>query len=377
LVSFEVSADLEQPSGITLLAQAARSRAASDRRSPRAGKRRNALPWTRLSDEELLSLRFCDLKLSIERSQLKRRVSRLYSELEGRGIRVRPHVWLSEEWFSPDGVPGIAVPFYLAHPRLEKLERHIMREVEGGNTRWFMRILRHEAGHAIDNAYRLRRRKRWREVFGPASLQYPDRYRARPASRRYVHHLGQWYAQAHPTEDFAETFAVWLKPNSDWRRSYADWPAFHKLSAVEDLISSVRGQQAPVRNKTRIEPIDLNTRTLAEHYRRRLARNHQIRRGLTDELLNRIFSTQRLRRGAMRAATLLRAQQNPIVNAVARELGMERYSVHQILRMLIERSESLQLFVRSNRRDAIRHSRWMLERLTRLYSQSETPHLTL
>jgi hypothetical protein len=340
-------------------------------------KKRQALPWTRLSDEELLRLRFCDLKLSIEGSQLKRRVARLYSELQGRGIQVRPHVWLSEEWFSPDGVPGIAVPFYLAHPRLEKLERHIMREVEGGNARWFMRILRHEAGHAVDNAYRLRRRKRWREVFGPASLQYPNRYRARPGSRRYVHHLGQWYAQAHPTEDFAETFAVWLKPNSDWRRSYADWPAFHKLSAVEELIAAVRSQRAPVRNKTQIEPIDLNTRTLAEHYRRRLARNHQIRRGLTDELLKRIFSLQKPRRAAMRACTLLRAQKNPLVNSVARELGMERYSVQQILRMLTERSESLQLFVQGNRRDAIRHSRWMLERLARLYSQSETPQLAL
>jgi len=374
--NFTGSPDQNNPQEIPL-AQVARSRAASARRSPHAGKRRNALPWTRLSDEELLSLRFCDLKLSIERSPLKRRVDRLYSELEGRGIQVRPHVWLSEEWFSPDGVPGIAVPFYLAHPRLEKLERHIMREVEGGNARWFMRILRHEAGHAVDNAYRLRRRKRWREVFGPASLQYPNRYKARPGSRRYVHHLGEWYAQAHPTEDFAETFAVWLKPNSDWRRSYADWPAFHKLSVVEELVASVRGQQAPVRNKSRIEPIDLNTRTLAEHYQRRLTRNHQIRRGLTDELLKRIFSAQRLRRGAMRASALLRAQKNPLVNAVARELAMERYSVHQILRMLIERSESLQLFVQGNRRDAIRHSRWMLERLVRLYSQGETPHLPL
>src|SRR5688572_21894130 len=126
--------------------------------------------WTRLSDEQLLALRFCDLGLTLERSPLKRHIRRLYQELDRRGVTFKPHAWLSEEWFSPDGVPGIAVPFYLAHPRLEKLERRIMREVEGGNTRWLMRILRHEAGHAIDNAYRLRRRKCWRDVFGPASL---------------------------------------------------------------------------------------------------------------------------------------------------------------------------------------------------------------
>jgi hypothetical protein len=240
-----------------------------------------------------------------------------------------------------------------------------------------MRILRHEAGHALDNAYRLRRRKRWREVFGPASLQYPARYKARPGSRRYVHHLGEWYAQAHPTEDFAETFAVWLKPKSAWRKNYADWPAFNKLNVVEELMTSVRDQRAPVRNRVRIEPIDSNTRTLAQHYRRKLARNRHYRRGLADDLLQKIFSAERLRKGAVRAASLLRSQSILLTTAVARELSMELYSVQQILRMLIERSETLKLYVRGSRRDAVRHSRWMLERLAGLYSQGETPQLPL
>ena len=351
-------------------------RGAAQRRTS-AKRRRKALPWTRLSDEELLKLRFCDLKLSIDRPTLQRQIGRLYKELENRGIQFRPHLWLSEEWFSPDGVPGIAVPFYLAHPRLEKLERRIMREAEGGNSRWCMRILRHEAGHALDNAYRLRRRKRWREVFGPASLQYPAHYKARPGSRRYVHHLGEWYAQAHPTEDFAETFAVWLKPNSSWRRSYATWPAFNKLSVVEELMTSVQGQRPPVRNRLRIEPIQENTRTLAQHYRRKLAHNRQYRLGLADELLRRIFSPERLRKGAARASALLRAQEKQLTNAVARDLAMEPYSVNQILRMLIERCEALKLYVRGSRRDAVGYSRWMLERLASLYSQGETPQLPL
>jgi len=349
---------------------------------PRAGasgarRRATRAPWTRLSDEKLLELRFCDLKLSIERSPLARRVKRLYTELENRGIHFRPHVWLSEEWFSPDGVPGIAVPFYLAHPRLERLERRIMREAEGGNARWLMRILRHEAGHALDNAYRLRRRKRWREVFGPASLPYPHRYRARPGSRRYVHHLGEWYAQSHPTEDFAETFAVWLKPNSDWRRTYAGWPAFHKLRLVDDLMTSVRGQRPPVRNRMRIEPIDSVTRTLAQHYRRKLARYRHYRRGLADELLRKIFSADRANARAMRACTLLRTVRPRTFADIALEAGVEPYTVQQIHRMVIERSETLKLHVRGSRRDALRHARWMLLRLTRLYGQGETPHLPL
>ena len=354
-------------------------RRAHVQRSGRARARasRQRLPWTRLSDEKLLELRFCDLKLSLERSPLARRVKRLYAELENRGIHFRPHVWLAEEWFSPDGVPGIAVPFYLAHPRLERLERRIMREAEGGNARWLMRILRHEAGHALDNAYRLRRRKCWRDVFGPASLPYPHRYRARPGSRRYVHHLGEWYAQSHPTEDFAETFAVWLKPNSDWRRTYAGWPAFHKLRLVDELMNSVRGLRPPVRNRARIEPIEANTRTLAEHYRRKLARHRHYRRGLADELLRKIFTPDRPSARCMRACTFLRALKPRMLAKIAREAGSELYTVQQIHRMVIERSEILKLFVRGNRRHALRHAQWMLLRLTRLYGQGETPQLAL
>jgi hypothetical protein len=139
----------------------------------------------------------------------------------------------------------------------------------------------------------------------------------------------------------------------------------------------VRGVRAPVRDRTRIEPLEHNSRTLAQHYRRKLARNRQIRRGLADELLRRAFSAERSRRDAPRAATLLRAHLRPLVPAVARGLRIERYSVEQVLRMLIERSERLKLYVYGNRRDALRYSRWMLERLTGLYSERETPHLPL
>jgi hypothetical protein len=330
-----------------------------------------------MSDEQLLAMRFCDLKLSIERTPLARRVRRLYRELDKRQIDFRPHVWLSEEWFSPDGVPGIAVPFYLAHPRLERLERRMMRTVEGGSAESAMRILRHEAGHAIDTAYRLRRRKRWREVFGPASLPYPDTYRARPGSRRYVQHLGEWYAQSHPCEDFAETFAVWLKPNSSWRRTYAQWPAFHKLEFVDELLSDVRKARAPVRNREVVEPLNGNTRTLADHYRRKLKRYSIYRRTVTDHLLERMFASEKPDANARRASTFLRAHSQGLVSSAMRELDAERYSVEQILRMILERAEKLRLWVRGSRRDALKHTRWMLVYLTRLYAQGESPRLSL
>jgi hypothetical protein len=192
-----------------------------------------------------------------------------------------------------------------------------------------------------------------------------------------VHHLGEWYAQSHPTEDFAETFAVWLKPNSDWRRTYAAWPAFHKLNLVDELMESVRGTRPAVRNRIRIEPIESDTRTLADHYRQKLARYKHYRRGLADELLRKIFSADRANKRSMRAATLLRTTRPGVIADIAKEAGVERYTVLQIHRMVVERSERLKLHVRGSRRDALRHARWMLLRLTRMYGQGETPHLAL
>ena len=287
-------------------------------------------------------------------------------------------MWLSEEWFSPDGVPGIAVPFYLAHPRLERLERRMMRNVEGGSAESAMRILRHEAGHAIDTAYRLRRRKRWREVFGPASLPYPDTYRARPGSRRYVQHLGEWYAQSHPCEDFAETFAVWLKPNSSWRRTYAQWPAFHKLEFVDELLdgrarrararAQPRGRRAAEATTSARSPTTIAASSSVTAFtaaRSRITCSSACSR-----------ANGRTRTRDARARSCARTAQ-ALVSSAMRELDEERYSVEQILRIILERAEKLHLWVRGSRRDALKHTRWMLVYLTRLYAQGESPRLSL
>jgi len=336
------------------------------RPSPTRARR---LPWTRLSDEQLLGLRMCDLRLDLQRSPLKRHVDRLYSELNDRGIRFRPHVWLSEEWFSPDGVPGIAVPFYLAHPRLMRLERKMTREVEGGNANWFMRILRHEAGHAIDSAYRLRRRAHWRTLFGPASRPYRARYRARPSSRHHVQHLGEWYAQSHPTEDFAETFAVWLTPRSGWQRRYDGWPALRKLNYVQEFAGEVAGNTPPVRSRAYIEPIKSNQRTLADYYRSKLARNRSRRGLLADRLLGRLYDGKPGRR-AQSAASLLRAHKARLRDGLIRDTGVDRYVAHQVLRIAIDRCARLGLHVRGRQREVLSATRSMLRSLTRLYMRS-------
>ena len=205
---------------------------------PPKRRRRKPLPpseWSGWSDAELLKLRFCDLDLTIT-GELESRIVQLQAELDARGLAFKPHFWLSNEWFTPDGVPGIAIPFYLAHPRLAKLELAQMFEVEGGTAAWCLKILRHEAGHAIENAYDLRRRRKRVEIFGSTRVPYPEFYAPRPYSKSFVTHLDAWYAQAHPDEDFAETFAVWLDPESRWRERYDDWPALRKLEYMDELV---------------------------------------------------------------------------------------------------------------------------------------------
>jgi hypothetical protein len=332
--------------------------------------------WWKLPDAELLNLRFCDLKLTLVGTNLEQQVQQLYGELEKRGIRFRPHMWLAEEWFSPDGIPGVAIPFFLAHPRLRRLERRMMRQVEGGNHNWLMRILRHEAGHAIDTAYRLRRRVKWQEIFGSATKPYPTRYVARPGSRRYVQHLGEWYAQSHPTEDFAETFAVWLKPKSDWRHSYAAWPARKKLIYVHELMAEL-GDTAPrVYVRRHVESLADNRRTLGEHYAERRKHQGVCSRGAVDELLLRAF-TQTPRRKNIRAATLLRTKKLALVSSVVHDLQRDRYSVFQVLRIVILRAEQLRLHLRGTQTDAVRTTQVMLAKLVQLYNQGKSPQLSL
>lgn len=319
--------------------------------------------WTRLSDEALLDARFCDLKLSLRNSMVERHLNEIRADLARRGIRFRPHAWLSTEWFSPDGVPGVAVPFYMAHPRLMRLERRFMNEVEGGNANWLTRILRHEVAHALDNAYRLRRRKGWRRTFGKASRPYPDVYQPRPASRAFVLHLGHWYAQSHPTEDFAETFAVWMQPRARWRREYQGWPALRKLEFVDELMSSIRGERPVVMNRDLIEPLSENTRTLKEHYKRKRARYEFETPDEYDLRLKRVFGKHRTGKRYTRASTFIRQVRPQIERFLMRRSRLHPYLVHHVIRTVIQRCRKLDLVVDTSKREAKRAVLGVFERI--------------
>ena len=308
--------------------------------------RSRSTDWTKFSDEKLLDMRICDLQLRIEETPIIDRIQQLYRELESRGQTFKPHCWLSDGWYSPDGIPGIAIPFFVAHPRLARLERKQMLEAEGGTKPWCMRILRHEAGHAYDTAFRLNRRKSYRQVFGNYSQPYPEYYRPKPSSKGYVLHLEPWYAQSHPAEDFAETFAVWLKPRSRWRTEYQGWPALKKVEYVDQLMTEVSGSPTKVRSRAKIDPVHRIKKTLREHYAQLCAQYATDCPQSFDNDLKRLFTGSSKNRRT--AATFLKQNANEMCGTVARWTGEYRYNVNQVLREMIDRCRKLQLYVAGN-----------------------------
>lgn len=302
-----------------------------------------AIRLSYMSDDDLLALRFCDLPLRLEGTPLQRRVNRLYRELHEQGMKFRPRVWLSEEFFSPDGVAGFAIPFYLAHPRLMKLERKQMYELEGGTEKWCMRILRHEAGHALDNAYRLHSRDSWRRMFGSYGRAYPKSYKPKPNSRNFVLNLDAWYAQAHPAEDFAETFAVWLAPGGRWRTRYEGWPALRKLEYIDRLMASLADAHPATRRKGPVEDISDIRRTLKEHYQRKRKLYAIKYPPFYDRDLRRIFSQERKHASRPTAVAFLRQVRARIRNVVADGTAVHSYTIDQVLKGSIERARKLRL----------------------------------
>ena len=308
--------------------------------------------WENLPEDELLRLRVRDLGLKLNETPLAECVKRLYAELNAIGIDFHPPCYLADEWLAPDRVPVIGIPFYLAHPRLKHLEQKMMLEVEGATDAKCMKLLRHEAGHALNYAYELFKRTRWRELFGPFSAKYKQDYRTRPYSKRFVRHLRDHYAQSHPDEDWAETFAVWLTPNSNWSRRYRDWPVIRKLNYVNSLFKKLSSQPAPVTTRKMSWSASRMTSTLAAFYERRRRYLAEDFPGFYDPGLQRIFSATATDDSAQRASHFLRQHRRKLINSVAFCTGQRKYDIDKLLRKLIKRCDVLKLTVGDNHVEA-------------------------
>jgi hypothetical protein len=299
-----------------------------------------AADWASLSDQELLERRISTLGLRLEGTALEPLIGQLYEELSAHGLAFHPPSHIGDEWFVPIGIPAIFVPFFLVHDRLRALERAMMLEVEGETPEWFMKLMRHEAGHAYSYAYQLQRKKTWQQTFGQTSdEETPNTYRPRPFSRSYVVHLEDWYAQAHPDEDFAETFAVWLTPGLDWRKRYAGWKALQKLEYVDELTRSLAGQLPVHAPKYRAAEYNCLNVKLKTYYARKRKLYEETYPGFYDADLRQLFAAP----AGIKASSYLRQRRRRLMNSVCQWTNEKKFRVNKLLTRLIDRCDQLGL----------------------------------
>ncbi len=305
--------------------------------------------WANLSDEELLEKRISRLGLKLEGSSVQLLIQQLNDELSQKGLLFHPPCHVGDEWFVPVGIPAIFIPFFLVHDRLRKLERKMILEVEGDTPEWFMRLMRHEAAHAYAYAFQLYRKKKWQWIFGLTSAEEtPQFYRPRPYSRSYVVHLDDWYAQSHPDEDFAETFAVWLTPGLDWRDRYKDWKALQKLEYVDELMRSLAGKPATHLPEYRVADYDCLNVKLKNYYGRKRKLYEDSYPDFYDNDLRQLFGASADVPGHAKASAYLRQHRRQFMDSVCQWTNEKRFRVNKLLSRLIARCDELGLHVKAD-----------------------------
>jgi len=301
-----------------------------------------AVDWASLSDQELLERRISTLGLRLEGTTLESLIRQLYAELTARGLIFHPPCHIGDEWFVPIGIPAIFIPFFLVHDRLRTLERRMMLEVEGETPEWFMKLIRHEAGHAYSYAYQLQRKKKWQRCFGHTTEEEtPSTYRPRPFSRSYVVHLEDWYAQSHPDEDFAETFAVWLTPELNWGKRYGGWPALRKLEYIDELMHSLAGRPPMHTPAYRVADYDFLNVKLKTYYARKRKLNEEAYPDFYDADLRELFGAS----AGIKASAYLRRRRRRLLNAISQWTNEKKFTVNELLARLTRRCDELGLHV--------------------------------
>lgn len=310
-----------------------------------------------VSEEQLLNTRLCDLPVAIEGTWLEECVRQLYAELDAKGLVFHPVCYLADEWLTPEGETVIGIPFYLAHPVLVKLEHKMMLEAEGEGRDWCMQLLRHEAGHAFSYAYDLHKRGDWQKVFGSPQEEYGDTYKFKPYSKRFVRHIDGFYAQYHPDEDFVETFAVWLTPDSNWQETYKGWKALDKLHFVDGLMNEIKGKPPVYKKIRKLWNQRKLTVTLKNYYRRKRQTEQEESPDFHDVQLEKIFKPlspeewiafkkdQRRSQTLLTAQALIRRHAKNILNSIDRCTGERKYIISHLLKNISLRARQLNMIV--------------------------------
>lgn len=293
---------------------------------------------------EILERRICDFELQIEGRALERVIERFRGELAAAGItQVKPVFYLSDEWGVPEGTVAIGIPFYLADDQLFRLHGQRGAIVEGEGEEDILRYLRHEMGHVVNYAYRLFATDAWTALFGAMSLPYEEEYPVVPFSPDFVRHLPGSYAQKHPDEDWAETFAVWMTPGLDWRELYADAPgALRKLEYCEHVMAQLRHQPPLVTRVEIDDEVRRITRTLHDYYVDIDALVH-VPRSLDGDLQSIFRQKEPGQPELAEAAELLRRHQRALAVSVYRWTAVPPEFVLRLIAYLISRAQALAL----------------------------------
>src|SRR3954467_10453665 len=284
-----------------------------------------------------------DLHLSIEETPLQPVIEEFIGELRAKGItRLTPRFHLSTEWGVPFGTVAIGIPFYLARPELTELQNEEVGHIEGLGREDILRYLRHEMGHVVNYAYKLYDDKEWVKLFGSITQPYLEDYRPQPFSRRYVRHLPGWYAQKHPDEDWAETFAVWMTPDRDWRKEYAERPAVLAKLEYCDRIMQRLAEQDPAITATDLdEDVGELKYSLQDYYK-----NYPVEtepsagldgdlRTIFDELSSDADDTPS---EALAASALIRSLERPLMADVFRWTGHFPERTRSLMRHMAKRT---------------------------------------
>ncbi len=310
---------------------------------------RHKIDLSNISEEELLNTRICDLPVDINGTWLRECTDKLHEELREKGISFLPEFYLADEWLTPDREPVIGIPFFLAHPPLMKLEKKMMVRAEGSTKEWCMKLLRHETGHAINYAYQLYKKGKWQKTFGLISQDYGDSYKFRPYSKNFVRHLENHYAQYHPDEDFAETFAVWLTPGTDWKTGYRGWKALSKLTYVDELMRKIKDLPPTKPKGEKYWQSSKIKTTLKNYYKKKRCYHAEDFPDFYDAALKTIFSEKSsVDSYESTVHAFIKKYKKELIIRVSDWTGEKKYIIEDILKKIDKRSRSLHLVITSS-----------------------------
>ncbi len=298
----------------------------------------------KLDENQILGLKIRSLKPKLQPEQ-DLAIKKLHKQLKAKGIKWRPHIWFSREWFSPDGVGGFAIPFMLTHKKLIRLERKYLGFCEGASPEEFYKLCCHEAGHAIDNAYKLRLNKRRQSLFGLSSKNYPSFYQPNPTSKDYISFLGNHYAQAHPDEDWAETFAHYLAIGQ-LPSKYKNSLVKQKYELVSHIISELKNKNFKSTPKLTPQNFSWDNLTIGEYLEQKRRSLKLHRPNFYEKELTTRFECHR---PGVEVASVMRGKRREMLRQLEQITGHDNWTLGKCFDDLVKECKNKKYMVKNER----------------------------